>query len=81
MRVQQYKIARSVEDGVREEKTCWLDRLNLRIGDSVTLDSCPDWMWWEIIEVYGTTAELEQVNYKRPERKSEELAFGWGPQC
>lgn len=78
MRVRQYKLARSVEDGVREEKTCWLDRLSLRIGDSVTLDSCPDWMWWEIVEVYELIAESDHVTYVRPE-KEEEWAFDWVP--
>ena len=78
MRVRQYKLGRSVEDRVRETKTCWLDRLDLRVGDSITLESYPDWMWWDIEEVYDPIAESENVVYTRPEKK-EEWTFDWIP--
>lgn len=78
MKVRQYRLRRSVEDGHYEEKICWLDRLNLKIGDRVTLEDYPDWMWWDIEEVYELTAESEHVTYARPE-KEEEWTFDWIP--
>ena len=79
MNVRQYKLRRSVEDGHYEEKTCWLDRLDLHPGNRVTLDSCPDWMWWDVVTVYDPIMEFEQINYTRPEKK-EEVLWGWVPQ-
>lgn len=57
---------------------CWLDRLDLSVGDRVTLDSYPDSMWWTVEEVFDTIMESEQITLIR-KPKEEYITFGWIP--
>ena len=80
MKVRQYRLYRYVEDGVKEEKICWLDGLKLKEGDSVTLDDYPDWMWWTVAEAFDVTAESDQITLVKPHPDSEEIIWDWRPQ-
>ena len=79
MKVRQYRLRRSVEDGHYEEKICWLDRLNLKIGDKVTLEDYPDWMWWDVTEVFQLVNESHYVTFTRPVPEKEYSSCDWIP--
>ena len=72
MKVRLYKLRRSIEDGQYVNKYCWLDNISLYKGDQITIDSCPDWMWWDVAEVYDPIEEAEIVTNLKPGNLSEE---------
>ena len=46
--------------------------ISLYKGDRITIDSCPDWMWWDVAEVYDPIEEAEMVTNLKPGNPSEE---------
>lgn len=79
MKVRQYKL-RFYPNGERcIEKTCWLDKLDLEVGNRVTLDDYPDSMWWNVVEKYDIIAEAEQVNFIKPKEEDTIGGAYWIP--
>ena len=63
MKLRQYKLIRSVEDGHREEKVCWLDDLDLVPLNSVKLKGIP--FWWCVKERYETVLNSSFLDLNR----------------
>lgn len=63
MKLRQYKLGRSIEDGHYEEKTCWLDDLDLVPMNTVKLKGNP--FWWWVKERYDTVLDSSFLDKNR----------------